>query len=311
MAGYTFLTFPDIKRLLSFYDLGRLLKTEQMKGGQANSSYKVNTEKGVFILSVCDEKNAEEVDCLTRILSHLNQNNFPTSRPIQALDGKLLIQHEDKPVYIKEYIDGVVVQDLSEQMLFQVGQVVSDLHSIPPLAIIPDRFPYGLESFAELNSYEHPYINWLKERVGFLQQEIDPDMDRGVIHGDMYWDNLLFSGDRLVAVLDFEEACHYYSLYDLGVCVIGCCSDNNGLKMEKARAFLRGYQKDRPLTDHQRTQLKVFIEYAGAAGSFWRFRQYNIRYPAHELKDYYKELSCLADQVHAMDSDKFLEYCQV
>jgi len=311
MAGYTLLTGKDIDRLMSNYDLGELLESEPMKGGQANSSYKITSERGAFILSVCDEKNETEIVMLTSLLAHLRQHGFPTSNPIPTLTGSLLTGHENKPVYIKEYIAGGVVRQLSDAMLYQVGQTVSTLHAIPALENMVNRFPYGLEAFAELidTDHGHPYIDWLEKRVSFLDDAIDTEIGKSLIHGDIYWDNLLFSDNELVAVLDFEEACKYYTLYDLGVCAVGCCSENNRLNMEQIHSLLRGYQHDHLLSRHEKEQLKIFIEYAGVAGSFWRFRQYNVRYPSPQLKDYYKELSSLADQVHDMDNGAFLEFC--
>lgn len=310
MAGYTLLETADIAELLSFYDLGCVMQSNPMEGGQANSSYKINTDRGIFILSVCDEKNKDEVAYLTSILSHLNKHGFPTSRPVAARDGSFLIEHENKPVYVKHYVVGEMVRDLSQEMLVQLGAVVSVLHSIPPVTNMPTLFPYGLETFTELTGIAHPYCSWLNERRDFLQQAIDPDMRKGLIHGDIYWDNLLFLNNKLTAVLDFEEACYYYTLYDLGVCVIGCCSGHQGLETAKVQALLRGYQQQNRLTDHERAQLKVFIEYAGVAGSYWRFRQYNVRYPSHALKDSYGELASLADQVHAMSDEEFLAYSE-
>jgi homoserine kinase type II len=309
MAGYTLLTEKEIARLLSCYDLGELLESEPMKGGQANSSYKVTTGRGAFILSVCDEKNEKEIALLTSLLAHLRQYGFPTSNPVPTLSGSLMTGHENKPVYLKEYIGGGVKRQLSEAMLYQVGQAVSTLHSIPSLKNLGNRFPYGLDAFEEMTDLEHPYIDWLTKRASFLHNAIDPELSKTLIHGDIYWDNLLFSDNELVAVLDFEEACNYYSLYDLGVCAVGCCSENNQLNMEQIQTLLRGYQQDHLLSGHEKEQLKVFIEYAGVAGSFWRFRQYNVRYPSPQMKDSYKELSALADQVHNMDKGTFLEFC--
>lgn len=308
MAEYTKLTNDDVKVLLDAYDLGELASISPMQGGQANSSFKITTSDGRFILSVCDEKNTREVDCLTQILMHLENHNFPTSRPVRTRKGSFIISQGDKPAYIKKYMDGEVIKALSTAMLIQVGETMAALHALPLLEIMPESFPYGMDSFDEIFeiNMEHPYIDWLKRKKNFLKQSIDPGMARGFIHGDIFWDNLLFSNERLIAVLDFEEACHYYKLYDIAMCAVGCCGKGGRFDMEKVVSLLKGYQQHVLFTLQEKKQLKVFMEYAAVAGSFWRFRQYNIKYPSNAMSESYRELSSLADHIHEMTEDEFM-----
>ncbi len=308
MAGYTRLTPLETDRLLSHYNLGKPERITSLDGGQANSSIRITTDKGDFILSVCDEKNMAEIDCLTRVLAYLETVVFPTTRPVQTEAGGYLVAHGNKPVYVKEYIPGQVIKSLSNDMVRQVGAAMASLHILSPVEGMPDRFPYGLESFGDVleSGFRHPYLDWLGQKENFLEQAVDPGMPRGFIHGDIFWDNLLFSDGKLAAILDFEEACHYYRLFDLGMCAAGCCARNGSFDMEKVRALISGYQKHLEMTAAEKSQFKIFMEYAAVAASFWRFRQYNIRYPDPAKADTYKELSALADQINAMGDPEFM-----
>ena len=309
MAEYTSLTDTIIKNLLAHYDLGRLTNTSKMQGGQANSSFKLVTDKDTFIVSICDEKNTGQIDALTKVLAYLNQNGFPTSQPVATQAGDFFFVHDHKPVYVKKFVPGHVIERLSSLMISQVGRTMARLHAIPPLENLPDQFSYGIESFDTLldSDFQHPYTDWLRQKKNFLGHSIEPQMARGFIHGDMFWDNLLFANERLVAILDFEEACFYYKLYDLGMAAVGCCSRDGRFDMQKLAVFLDGYQQHCRLAKTEQSQLKVFMEYAAVAGSFWRFRQYHIRYPSAAMSETYKELAALADQVHAMDEADFME----
>jgi len=310
MADYTKLSTKIVKQLLELYDLGELETMSNLEGGQANSSVKIKTRAGVFTLSVCDEKKPEEITCLTRVLTWLETQNFPSTRLVHAQNHKPFILHQGKPVYIKEFLEGQVCPGLTPAMLFQVGQAMAMLHSISPPPDLPKQFPYGLNTFEEIfdTGLFHPYVGWLKKKKAFLKSAIDPTMDKGFIHGDIFWDNLVFSQDSLVAILDFEEACHYYKLYDIGMCTVGCCSRKGLFDMGRIKNLLEGYQQTSPLTDEEKQQLKIFMEYAAVAASFWRFRQYNLRYPSPDKKDNYQELAFLADQVHAMDEKQFTAF---
>jgi homoserine kinase type II len=280
-----------------------------LDGGLANSSIKITTESGIYTLTVCDEKNAREIDCLTRVTAYLVQNGIPTPKVIPARSGKAFIMHDSRPVYIKEFLPGQVRADLSFSKLFQVGEILAQLHRLEAPPDVPQAFPYGMSTFSQLFEMRlnHPYVDWLRQKLGFLQSALDPSMEKGLIHGDLFWDNLVFDDDILVAVLDFEEACHYYKLYDIGMCAIGSCTREKQLSMSRIASLVEGYQQRCPLTHTEKKQLKIFIEYAGVAASFWRFRQYHVRRPDPARQDSHLELSCLADQVHDMDDREFFD----
>ncbi len=309
MADYTRLTREILEQLLGAYDLGELESMAPLEGGQANSSMKIKTRTGAFTLSVCDEKNPSQVLCLTRILAYLEAHGFPTPRLVRTRDGRSFIDYGGKPVYIKEFIPGQVCPLLLPDMIFQVGQAMARLHALPPPPGLPRQFPYGLNAFDELLDAKssHPYQNWLQEKRTFLAATLDPAMARGFVHGDIFWDNLIFSGPVLTALLDFEEACLYYKLFDLGMAAVGCCAANGVFDLDRVKQLTTGYQSLCPLTETEKKQYKIFMEYAAVAASFWRFRQYNIRYPSPDKKDNHRELSSLAEQVHAMEENQFLD----
>jgi len=300
MADYTKLTSQELETLLSHYDIGKVAKAEPLEGGQANTSIKVVTEKGIFVLSICDEKNAADIKNLTDILVSLERQQFQTTRLVMTKKGENFTLHGAIPVYMKEFLPGQIVRNLSSDMLGQIGNAMATLHSLEQIKTLQNYFPYGLEAFAILlkEQFNHPYLDWLTKKKTFLQKSINRDMPKGFIHGDIFWDNLLFNNGSLVAILDFEEACYFYKLFDLGMAAVGCCSKNGRFDIASIRNLLNGYTQISPLTTQEQEQLTIFIEYAAVSASFWRFRQYNIRRPTPAQKESYKELASLADQIH-------------
>lgn len=307
MANYTKLTSHELNILLDQYELGEIRQVSPLEGGQANSSLKISTDQGYFTLSICDEKNAEDIANLSNILTYLEEHHFPTTRLNKTRDGNNSIFHDQTPVYLKKYLQGDVVRDLSPKMVRQVGRAIAQLHTLRPLESMQCSFPYGIQAFAKLlnEKQNHHYLDWLSEKKTYLEQAIDPNMPKGFVHGDIFWDNLLFEDELLVAILDFEEACHFYKLFDIGMAAVGCCSNNGKFHFSQITELLTGYAEISPFTPQEQSQLNVFIEYAAVAASFWRFRQYNVRRPDPNLADSYKELSSLADQIHALNGKPF------
>ncbi len=312
MADYTRLTTGDIDEILAYYDIGTPVTTAPLEGGQANSSFRIKTDQGVFTISVCDGKTSREIHGLTRLMAWLEICDFPTPRLVRTKSGPGFIQYQDKPVYIKTFIPGHVIHDLSAFHCFQVGQAMAALHSLDLPSdlrtLLPDQAASGFRAFDRFlsGSISHPFTEWLEKKCVHLEANLDTGMARSIIHGDIFWDNLVFSNEQLAAVLDFEEACFEYRLLDLAIAVLGCCAEKKRFVNARIQGLIAGYQTGFLLSDHEKSQLKLFIEYAGAATAFWRFCQYNILYPDQGRKDYYRELSDLADQVHEMSQAEFM-----
>jgi homoserine kinase type II len=307
MADYTSLTSQELIQLLAHFNLGELHDAVPLEGGQANSSIKLSTGKGEYTLSICDEKNTEDIDNLTDIMVYLEEQRFPATRLVKTKDESKFVFYGQKPVYVKKFIEGDVTPVLTPAMLQEVGRAMAALHQLEPISAMKDFFPYGLQAFADLldGKLDHQYVDWLMDKKEFLEHSIDPEMIQCFIHGDIFWDNLVFNNDALVAVLDFEEACWYYKLFDLGMAAVGCCADKGCFDMANIQELLSGYVARYPLTSVEKAQLPVFIEYAAVSASFWRFRQYNVRRPSSQFAESYKELVSLADQIHTF-TDKHL-----
>lgn len=309
MASLTIINPAEIERILGNYDLGRLLSSEPMAGGLANSSMKIKTETGTYVLSVCDEKEMDEITLLCSVLAYLEQHDFPTTRVVAANDGSHCLDFKGKPLYLKHYIVGEVVTILSAPQLFEIGAALARLHEIPPFPGLPERFAYGIECFDELAEYTSvaPYYRWLSNCAARVEQAQGEPLPRGFVHGDLFFDNMVFSDGRLAALLDFEEACHYYRIFDLGMTAVGCCSPGGSFSLPLTAALVDGYESVRKLEAAERGALQLHIEYGAAATSFWRYRHYNHRNPDPQMKDHYLAMVDIARQVESIEGELFSE----
>ena len=309
MATYTNLDPATLEFLLAHYDLGTVSKVRPLKGGQANSSFKLETGTGVYVLSICDEKTMDEVQVLIRVLVRLKEHGFPTTRVVRTLGGSSAVDLDGKPVFLKTYIEGRVPERITTDMLFQVGRQLARLHRIPPPDGVPGQFAYGWERFDEVldADTDDAYRQWLAAKQDYLRKTLTSDLPLAMIHGDLFYDNTLFDGDRLVAVLDFEEVCVYYRAFDIGMCVVGFCAKDNEVSLEAFRALVAGYQSETVLTEKEKQQLQALSVLGAAATSFWRFRQYNLIYPGSPLSQSYARMNRLADALQAFSADDFLQ----
>jgi len=309
MATLTVLTKELVARIISNYPVGDVRAFHPLDGGLANSSMRVLTDTGTYVLSVCDEKNFDDIGMLCSILSYLEEKQFPTTRVIAAKSGAPCLEHDGKPVYLKRYIEGEVVNPLNPEQAGEVGTALARLHAIVPHASLPNRFSYGVETFAELEEQaaDHDFFSWLFQQRPQILDACPDTLPRGFLHGDLFYDNMLFADGSLKAVLDFEEACAYYFVFDIGMTAIGCCVVDGRLSLELTAAMVAGYQQERTLEPVERTLLQRHVGYSAAATAFWRYRQYNVRNPDPAMKDHYRPMYDLARQVLGIDAGVFVK----
>jgi len=308
MALYTSLRNSEIKKLIAQYAVGDVFDYSIIEGGAANSSYKVTTNNGKFILTISDEKTCDEIKNLASLLMHLEQLNFPSTRIVHSKKRELLTCHLRIPVILKKYIEGKVFSELDLNMQFQLGQVMAGLHEIPAPEYLPRLFSYGIDFFSDVISTQiNPeYSNWLQEKYELIKEKISPDLPRGFIHGDIFYDNVLFTPDKnLAAIIDFEEACYYFKVFDIGMCIVGTCAPNGRFSLAKAKSLIAGYQSKRELETLEKETLKVFTEYGAVATSFWRFKQHHIIKPDINKAKCYLEMKSLADHIHTISNEEF------
>ena len=136
----------------------------------------------------------------------------------------------------------------------------------------------------------HPFVERLKHDVPYLRANLPTDVPVGIIHGDLFGDNLIAQGDEIVAILDFEEVARDSLVLDIAMTFVGCGWEDGHPVEARLTAFLAGYERIRPLTATERTSLPLFMHYATLGIASWRFDQFNIQRPDLVDQDCHQEM---------------------
>lgn len=309
MALYAQLDRSAVDGLTRRFGIGDITAFSVMDGGRENTSYCVETSSERYVLTHFDQKSVKHATNLANLLVYLIDQGIRTSRVVVPPKEPIVLLHDDKPVMLKRYLDGDVIANLTGDLLVQLGEEMARLHKVPAPSYLPKSFPYGRRYFPEVinSNLGHAYIDWLSEKNSYLKNRIPQHLPIALIHGDVFFDNLIVQGDQLMAIIDFEEACHYYRGFDLGMVIVGACRDRQGISFEKAGRLIRGYEKETTLQSIERETLKAFAVYAAVATSFWRFRQYHLRKPEPQLYDQHVEMQILADTISEYPASSFTE----
>lgn len=296
MPQYTTLSTEELSEILKHYNIGRPLKLEDVHGGYGNSNFKLITTEGVFLLKICDEKDIDQLKMQVELLDHLKQHSYPTVYPILQESHESLLITDKIQVMIYPFLNGGIPQP-SNQVSTQIGEALGRLHSIPALPNLP-CFPMGifeimpfLQEVKNTHFYDHPFITWLTSELEWIKPELDKPLPTGLLHGDLFLDNTLFDGDKLMAILDFEEACYDKMMIDIGMTIVGSCyTIQHQLDNACVHDFLDAYNNIRLMTAEEWESLDCYVHYAALCIAFWRFRQFNIRHPNESNADKYFEM---------------------
>ncbi len=308
MAVYTKLKKSEIKKLAKKFKL-KVLNYAPVQGGACNSNYLLETNLGNYMMTLVEERNEEESMILGKLLLWLEQHQFKTTPLRKLKNGNIMGNFSGKPVLVKKYLSGKVIFDLNKKKLRQIGKRLGKLHRIPIPDFVLDHHYYEKPVFNSVfgAGIDPEFEKWLKNRLYYFEAHLPKTMPRGLIHGDVFADNVLFKKNRLKAIIDFEEACNYYMVYDLGMILIGLCSKGTDLDLKRSGEVIKGYQKIRTLEKEEINNLQLFTEYAAVRTSNWRYWKYHLTAPNPERAEKHREMMGLAEHLRKMDKKVFLE----
>ena len=309
MDRYPVLRAEGMDEISRYYGF-TVLDFEPMAGGASNSSYLLSTRNEKLVVTIFGDKSLTYVSRLEKLLKHLAVSGFPTNRIVSPeKDKEPVMVFGETTVLVKEYIPGDVHLNLDKNMLVQVGSVMGELHQISAPEFLTEKHAYDKQLFPAVFkiNIDPGYEEWLADRYAYLNQCFPIDLPKCLIHGDLFMDNIVFENNKLEALIDFEDACHYYRVFDLGMGIVGMCTDDGKIDLDKAGAFIRGYQQVQSLEEVEKNHLQLFVEYAAIATSYWRFWKYNIHEPVADKAELHMQMVEIAKDVNAIPREEFID----
>lgn len=275
MAHFTKLDDAAMAQLSEAFALGSLHSWKSIAAGTINSNYQLETSEGCFFLRVNEGKGLPQVQLEIDVLTHLVGKGFPTPLPREALGGERFARWQDRFISVFEWLPGTQVDSYSiaDAHCRAAGQALARLHEagddMDTSSVGEGRYAYKeiRNLFASFSENEDPTLQsvmpLLREEFAWLdaRAELRAREARGLIHADLFPDNVLLEGDEIVALLDFEQACLGSRVYDLAVAINAWCFAE-ALVPSRLRCLLAGYQRERPLPQAELDALQVELRAA-------------------------------------------------
>lgn len=297
MSVFTKVQQAELVAFLRQFPVGELIGFQGIGEGVENTNYFVDTTDGRWVLTLFERLNFDDLPFFLGLMEHLASRGFPGAMPARTSEGRNLVWLNDRPAALVRRLTGQSVLFPSLEQCAQVGRVLGDLH------VIAASFPGRSENTRG--------AAWRRATGEALLEHCDPatralivdelaaqtplealELPKGVIHADLFRDNVLFVEQRLSGVIDFYYACHDSLLYDLAVTVNDWCFEPQG-QPNRARweALVSGYRSRRELSLAERRAWPLMLR--AAALRFWLSRLADWTFPRQ------------GDVVHVKDPDAY------
>jgi len=293
---YTEVSFDEASEIIELAGFIDLDSIDKLPGGWANSNYVLFLNDGTkLVLKIWNEQSIEEVEYLLLMTCYLANNDVPTPHPIIFNNGKYIIIKNELAWTLLPFIEGQWLES-NHSSLYSLGRIQASMHLIKPPKGLKENFSMGsmlfekIFSVAEENNHWTDFIKMLKTESSIIIDKIG-NLPKGVIHGDLFPDNVLGSKIQVNSILDFEEVCHGILAFDLVMTFVGFGWENGESVPERWGSLLDGYQSIRKLSDDEIDSLSDLHRLATLSIAAWRYWQFVIYLPNTEHSDRYLQMT--------------------
>ena len=267
MAVYTDINEDDLAAFLSHYDAGNLMSYKGIAEGVENSNFLVHTSAGNFILTLYEKRVApEDIPFFLALMGHLAARGLTCPQPVKNQTGDMLGWIAGRPAALVTFLEGMWMRRPSAMHCAAVGEALAKLHlagaDFPVRrrnALSADGWrPLYVASAAGADTVQPGLREAIEKELTLLEGAWPSGLPEGVIHADLFPDNVFFLGEQLSGLIDFDFACTDTLAYDIAICLNAWCFEpDHSYNVTKGRALLQGYVAARPLSIEERVALPL------------------------------------------------------
>ncbi len=279
MAVYTKLNQNKIEEILSNYSLGKLDSFKGIEEGIENTNYFLLINKKKFILTIYEKRvKSADLPFFSDLMSSLNKASFKCPAPISNNNNETITNFGGKKLMIVSFLEGKAKQNLSPANCKSIGSEIAKMHDLTKNLKLKRQNDLSVNSWRKLfNSVKDSCENIHKDLPRLIEENLNDveknwpkNLPKGIIHADLFHDNIFFIQDKLSGVIDFYFSCEDFFAFEIAICFNALCFDglksNLSFNVTKAKNFIDGYTSIRKLTDEELKNIKVLSQ--GAALRF-------------------------------------------
>ena len=279
MAVYTKLNQKKIEEILSNYSLGKLDSFKGIEEGIENTNYFLSVNKKKFILTIYEKRvKSADLPFFSDLMSSLNKASFKCPAPISNNNNETITNFGGKKLMIVSFLEGKAKQNLSPANCKSIGSEIAKMHDLTKNLKLKRQNDLSVNSWRKLfnsvkdkcESIHKDLPRLIEENLNDVEKNWPKNLPRGIIHADLFQDNIFFIQDKFSGVIDFYFSCEDFFAFEIAICFNALCFDglksNLSFNVTKAKNFIDGYTSIKKLTDEELNNIKVLSQ--GAALRF-------------------------------------------
>ncbi len=311
MAAYTQISKTEVENILQLYGKNSVSQFCPLSLGISNSNYKIDLHESSgpisFLLKISNDKSPQDLADEQHILNYLSMKGYSYSlNPIPLTNGDFIYHYGNFFGVLYPFIQATPPVP-SLEICHQVGKALGRLHAIPVEKDVSslrphERVGYGPQEILDFikssscpQDYQEAFFRFFPDS---FERFFTEKFSKGIIHGDLYYDNTLFEDHFLRAVIDFEQSGIGEFIFDLGISISGTCLKESTISSSYLQAYLEGYESVRPLPENEKLFLNKSILLGLLSISLWRIKRFDEKGLEPSLKSSYQELLLRADRFY-------------
>ena len=273
MAVFTKLQENEIKEFVNGYNIGNLENFNEIVEGIENTNYKIICEGVPYILTIFEKRvKQKDLPFFMDLKLYLNQKKFKCPKPLKNADGNIINTIKNKKAVIISFLEGKKIDFANINECVEVGKMIGNLHNLTM------NFDQRRENSLGITEWKNLFneckkkgqlefdqiINDLEKEIDFIEKSWPKNLPSGVIHADLFKDNIFFKEEKIVGVIDFYFSCFHFFLYDISIVINDWCFEENGKVFNKGffNAIIDGYNTKRNLNAEEIKKFNILLRAA-------------------------------------------------
>ena len=285
MAVYTKISNKEITFINSQFDIDKIKNFKGIKKGIENTNYLLRSKNKKLILTIFEKRVLNrEIPFFMQLMDTLNNSGINCPKPLKDKSGNYLIKLKGKTACIVSFIEGSDKIKLNSKNCFDIGKIIARMHSITKNIKLYRKNSMSIENLNPLlkniKFKSKRFTNlekFLKVNLNYLKKNWPKKLPLGIIHGDLFVDNIFFKKNKLSGIIDFYFAANDYFMYEIAICVNSLCFDKVNSKFKinkkKIKSLIKGYESIRKISNNEKKSLNILCR--GAAMRYFLTRLYD------------------------------------
>ena len=285
MAVYTKINQKEINIINKNFNINKVISFKGIKQGIENTNYLLKSKKKKYILTIFEKRVLQkEIPFFMKLMDNLNNSKINCPKPLKTKENKYLIKLKNKTACIVSFLEGKDKKILNINDCYAIGKTIARMHVVTNKMKLNRKNSMGIRNLKPLlesikfKSKKFSNLKvFLKNNLKDINKNWPKQLPKGIIHGDLFIDNIFFKKNKLSGIIDFYFAANDYFMYEIAICINALCFDHKKRKFhlnkKKIKNLIKGYESVKKISMKEKKSINILCR--GAALRYLLTRLYD------------------------------------